>query len=66
MVAPCLPFASANPIRLEPIQSDSISSPRNATRHINALGLGPYFGSFSPSRDTSLDYLMNVTMAKEV
>ena len=38
----------------------------NATAHIDALAVGPYFGSYSAQRDTTLDKFLQETLPMQV
>lgn len=49
-----------------PITSEKVLTCRNATRHIDALAVGPYFGSYDPKRDTNLATYMNSTLLSQV
>uniref|UniRef100_A0A383V938 EGF-like domain-containing protein n=1 Tax=Tetradesmus obliquus TaxID=3088 RepID=A0A383V938_TETOB len=49
-----------------PITSDKVLRCRNASSHIDALAVAPYFGSFSASRDTNMATYLSTTLPAQV
>lgn len=49
-----------------PLTSDKILKCRNATAHIDALAVGPYFGTYDPKRDTSVATFLGSTVLTQV
>ncbi|GIL67802.1 hypothetical protein Vafri_21078 [Volvox africanus] len=48
------------------ISSDKLLSCGNASAHIDALAIAPYFGSYNTTRDTNLTIFMNTTLPSQV
>ncbi|GIL87891.1 hypothetical protein Vretifemale_15933, partial [Volvox reticuliferus] len=48
------------------ISSDKLLSCGNASKHIDALAIAPYFGSYNATRDTNLTIFMNTTLPAQI